>query len=50
MKKGQSYHGNKMKIRNKIMPKVEIVEDDNNDTVTHTFFPNIFVDKTTMPE
>ena len=32
------------------MPKVETVADDNNDTVTLTFFPDIPADKTTVPE
>ena len=50
MERCQLYHGNKLKIRNKTMSKVETVLDDDNDIVTHTYFPDKPADKTTMPE
>ena len=46
----RSYHGNKMKIGNGTMPKVETVLDADDDTMTHTYFPDEPADKTTMPE
>ena len=49
MVKCRSYHGNKMKLGNSTMPKVETVHDDD-DTVTHTYFPDEPADKTEMPE
>ena len=50
MERCRSYHRNKMKIGNGTMPKVETVLDDDNDTVTYTYFPDEPADKTTMPE
>ena len=50
MERYRSYHGKKLKIGNGTMPKVETVLDDNDDTVTHTYFPDKPADKTTMPE
>ena len=50
MEKCQSYHGNKMKLGNKRMPKVETVLDDDDDTVAHTYFQDKPADKTEMPE
>ena len=50
MERCQSYHGNKMKLGNGKMPKVETVLDDDDDTVTHTYFLDKPADKTTMPE
>ena len=49
MKKCRLYHGNKMKLGNKRMPKIETVLDDD-DTVAHTYFQDEPADKTTMPE
>ena len=40
-----------MKIRDSTMPKIETVtEDDGAVDYEHTYFPDIPVDKTTMPE
>ena len=40
-----------MKIRDSTVPKVETVsENDNADDYEHTYFPDIPVDNTTMPE
>ena len=51
MERCQSYHGNKMKIGNKNIPKVEtVLDDDNDNTVTHTYFPDKPADKTTILE
>ena len=38
IEKCQLYHRNKMKLGDKRMPKVEIVLDDDDDTVAHTYF------------
>ena len=47
----QSYHGNMMKVGNKTMPKVEtVLDDDDDNSVTHTYFPDKPADKTKMPE
>ena len=47
----RSYHGEKMKLGNSRMPKVEIetVLDDD-ETVANTYFPDESADKTEMPE
>ena len=44
------YDGNKIKLGNKRLPKVETVMEDNDDTVAHTYFPDKPADKTEMPE
>ena len=50
MERCQSYVGYKLKIGNKAMSKVKTVLDDDDDTVTHTYFPDELADKTTIPE
>ena len=53
MEKCQSYHGNKMKVGDSTVPKVETVledDDDDADKYEHTYFLDIPEDKTTMPD
>ena len=50
MEKCQSYRGNKIKLRNGSMSKVETVLNDDDDTVTHTYFQDKPTDKTIMLE
>ena len=50
MKKCQAYHGNKLKVGNSTMLKVEMVADDDDNTCDHIFFPNIPIDTTNIPE
>ena len=51
MEKCRSYHGNKMKVGDSTVPKIETVSDDDGaDNYEHMYFPDIPIDKTTMPE
>ena len=50
MEKCRSSHRTKMKLGNRRMPKVEIVLDNDNDTVAHTYFQDKPADKMEMPE
>ena len=38
IEKCRTYHGNKMKLGNRTIPKVETVTDNDDDTVAHTYF------------
>ena len=53
MEKCRSYHGNKMKLGNGRMPKVEVetvLDDDDDETVANSYFPDVPADRTEMPE
>ena len=51
IEKCQSYHGNKMKVGDSTVPKVETVSDDDDaDKYNHTYFPDIPEEKITMTE
>ena len=51
MEKCRSYHGNKMKVGDSAIPEVETVQkEDGADDYKHTYFPDIPLDKTTIPE